>query len=72
MSTTTENNNEQEGAAEGGAGVVKKTISLPRGTYDRGVEAAKAAHRNFSNYVATLIEGDGKRAEGEEAAPATT
>lgn len=38
--------------------VIKRTISLPVTTHKKAEKAAKKANRNFSNYVAQLINAD--------------
>jgi hypothetical protein len=43
---------------QGKTTVVKKTISLPVKTYEKGEKRAARQNRNFSNYVAQLIVAD--------------
>lgn len=44
--------------AQGKSTVIKKTISLPEKTFKKGEKRAASANRNFSNYVAQLINAD--------------
>lgn len=43
---------------QGKTSVVKRTISLPVKTHKKGEKRAAAQNRNFSNYVAQLINAD--------------